>query len=165
MHPAFVRRRLAPLVTLALAAVVTACGGDVGASRLRKTHAGMPRDSVLQIMGTGAVAATGADTARVVNGFRAQRYLLNGNEVEVLWYQETPGGVNDVFTQEGMTPVVLANDTLAGWGWKYYLADGIKLGIPNALTTRIPQAVAGASTAAPGAPTVNATPTDSQKRQ
>lgn len=131
MQASFVRR--GSLILLAVAAfTVSACGDrEVGASRLNKTHAGMPRDSVLEIIGTGMVAATGADTMRVVSGHHRQMFFINGNNVEVIWVRETAASVNDPLTKDVATPVVFADNKLAGWGWKYYADGGAKLGLKD----------------------------------
>lgn len=133
MQTSFVRRISAAPFAIALVLLAACGGGDVGASRLKKTHSGMPRDSVLGVMGAGTVTATGSDSSRAVNGFRHQRFLMNAQLHEIVWYRETPGSVSEPILKEAETPVVLVNDTLAGWGWKYYTDKGIKLGLPDVL--------------------------------
>lgn len=135
MQTTFVKRSFAASLSLVALAMLAACGGssDIGASRLKETHPGMPRDSVLAVMGQGTVGATGGDSSRVVNGFRHQRFFMNAQLFEVLWYREVPGSVTEKILKEAETPVVLANDTLAGWGWKYYTEQGIKLGLPDVM--------------------------------
>ena len=131
MQASFVRRSTLSLVILASLALA-ACGDrEIGASRLKKTHAGMPRDSVLEVLGRGMVAATGADTARVVDGHHRQAFFINGKTIEVIWVRETAASVNDPLTKDVATPVVFADDKLAGWGWKYYADGGAKLGLKD----------------------------------
>ena len=166
---AFVRsRRFACVLFASSFAFFASCGGgDLGASRLRKAHSGMPRDSVLALLGTGSVTATGGDSSRVVNGFRHQRFLVNAQLMEVIWYREAPGSVSDKITREMETPVVLASDTVAGWGWKYYLADGIKIGLPDPLKALAPVPTAPTAPAATPDSTarrLNVTPQGSTKR-
>lgn len=124
----------------------------------------MPRDSVLALLGTGSVTATGGDSSRVVNGFRHQRFLVNAKLMEVIWYREAPGSVSDKITREMETPVVLASDTVTGWGWKYYLADGIKMGLPDPLKQFPPIPTAPAATTDSTAKRLNITPQGSTKR-
>lgn len=149
MQSPLVRRStLALLVTASL--FLAACDRDLGASRLKKTHTGMPRDSVMAILGTGPISATGGDSARITQGHHRQIFFINGNNVEVVWYRETPGSVNDSLTKEITTPVVFTGDTLAGWGWKYYADGGAKLGLKDP-KLMVPQApVTAPIIAAPG---------------
>lgn len=170
MQTTFVKRSFAASLSLVALAVLGACGGnsDIGASRLKETHPGMPRDSVLAIMGQGTVGATGGDSSRVVNGFRHQRFLMNAQLFEVLWYREVPGSVNEKILKEAETPVVLANDTLAGWGWKYYTEQGIKLGLPDVMKLNAMAAKQDSANAKQDsinkAGQINPTPTDSATR-
>ena len=86
---------------LLLAASLAACGPRD--SRLKKLTLGIPRDSVLNVMG----------------GQRPQRidaYLVNGHYIEALLF--SPPGADSATTPERkLSPVVLVGGTLAGWGW------------------------------------------------
>ncbi len=151
MQASFVRR--SSLSFLILASLTFAACGDreVGASRLKNTHTGMPRDSVLEVIGTGMVAATGADTVRVVAGHHRQMFFIDGRNIEVIWVRETAAGVNDPLTKDLATPVVFADNKLAGWGWKFYAEGGAKLGLKDPMysnpTGNLPTPAAPASTA------------------
>lgn len=107
----------------AVAAVALAACGDkqVGEDLLEPVHAGMPRDSLMTIMGKGPLTATYADTLRLDHGFRVEKYLIDGKMYEVLYYREAPGNVTEPVEQYTETPVVLANGKVLGWGWKYYV--------------------------------------------
>lgn len=132
MHAAFVRiasRHTTTLLALTTLTAVAACNSDLGASRLKNTHQGMRRDSVIEILGQGPLTATGMDTVRLVNGHRSQAFFINGRPINVVWYREQPGTLRDSIVPSTDTPVVFTDDTLAGWGWKYFLADGAKLGL------------------------------------
>jgi hypothetical protein len=112
-------------VTLSLlgtALFVSACGpSDVGASRLKSLETGAARSVVVASMGAGPLASNVAtDAPRLVNGFRRQAFVSEGRMVEVLWYREAPGSLNDPILRENETPIVIEADTLVGWGWKFY---------------------------------------------
>lgn len=156
--PFVTRSRLALFACASLITLAACGGGDVGASKLKKAHSGMPRDSVLELMGTGTVAATGGDSSRVVNGFRHQRFLMNAQMFEILWYRETPGSVTEPILKEVETPVVLAGDTVAGWGWKYYADQGLKLGLPDVMKINQMNATADSARKADSTARANAAP-------
>jgi hypothetical protein len=101
---------------------VAACGpSDVGASRLKSLEPGAARSVVVASMGAGPLASNVAtDAPRLVNGFRRQAFVTEGRMVEVLWYREAPGSLNDPILRENETPIVIEADTLVGWGWKFY---------------------------------------------
>lgn len=111
----------AVVVTAGLIALA-ACGpSDVGAARLKKLPAGAKRADIVATMGSGPLASTNpTDAPRLVNGFRRQAFMANGKIIEVLWYREEPGSLEDPILRESETPIVIEADTLVGWGWKFY---------------------------------------------
>lgn len=113
---------------MALAAASLAACGDkqVGADLLKPVHAGMPRDSVMALMGTGPLTANYADTLRLDHGFRVEKYLVDGKMYEVVYYREQPGNVAEPVEQYTETPVVLADGKVLGWGWKYYVETAME---------------------------------------
>ncbi len=122
-------------MALALMAAA-ACGGtdEAGGEHLKGLAEGMTTAQAIDAMGTGPLAATYSDTQRVVNGFRRSRYFINGANFEVVYARDLPGDVKDPLLQANETPVVFKNDTLIGWGWKYYAEEAIpKLGLPTPL--------------------------------
>ncbi|MBU6365903.1 MAG: DUF3192 domain-containing protein [Gemmatimonadetes bacterium] len=114
-------------VVLAVAAAgLAACGSDeVGADRLDSVQAGMPKDSLMAIMGKGPLTGQFGDTLRLDHGFRVQRFLTGGKMFEVLYYREKPGDVSEPVAQFTETPVVLADGKVLGWGWEYYVEKGM----------------------------------------
>lgn len=130
MTTRFVRATLVALVALA-----AACGGDEdGSARTKALKAGMTAAQAIAAMGDGPLTATGADTVRVVSGYRRMRYLVAGKQFEVLYARDLPGDVKEPLLQKQETPLVFANDTLLGWGWRYYVDEAIaKLGLPTPL--------------------------------
>jgi len=112
---------------------LAACGSsDVGASRLKSLKSGADRSLVVSAMGNGPLASNvAADAPRLVNGFRRQAFISNGQTIEVLWYRETPGSLNDPILKTEETPVVIQSDTLVGWGWKFYPQFAADHNIPD----------------------------------
>ena len=115
-------RRTTNRIGFALAAsaallATTACGDK----RLEKVSTGMSRDSVLAIINEGA---NGDSLARV---YRQESYLLpntKGNAflANILFYDsrgrkeaEEPN-----VSPDAITPIVLSDGKVIGWGWTYY---------------------------------------------
>jgi hypothetical protein len=140
MQRAFVRSLSA--VLLGGTVVLAACGGDkeVGADLLDPVEAGFPKDSLVTLIGKGPLTATFADTMRVMNGFRYDKYLIDGQYYEVLYYREQPGDVQEPVEQFTETPIVLKDNKVLGWGWKFYVKEGIeKIHLPTPLKEKPPQ--------------------------
>ncbi|HEX6314742.1 MAG TPA: DUF3192 domain-containing protein [Gemmatimonadaceae bacterium] len=94
---------------------------------LRQLTVGMPRDSVISILGQGATS-----TDSTPNVYREERYLYNGQWITMLMYTNT--GTEEgqgTVAEEDLVPVVLKNDTLTGWGWAHHdsvaLANNIEI--------------------------------------
>lgn len=120
------------LVAVLSLAMLGACGpSDLGADRLKPIKSGASQAELLQAMGEGPLVASGADTIRVINGFRRQEYLVQGRMYEVIWYRAEPGSLTDPITKERETPIVLNADTVMGWGWKYYQERARALDLPD----------------------------------
>ncbi|MCU0615722.1 MAG: hypothetical protein MUD17_01375 [Gemmatimonadaceae bacterium] len=98
----------------------------MGAARLKSLPTGAKRADVVSTMGSGPMgsgplaSSNPTDAPRLVNGFRRQAFMANGKIIEVLWYREEPGSLEDPILRESETPVVIEADTLVGWGWKFY---------------------------------------------
>jgi hypothetical protein len=117
------------LVRIAAAFLIltlAACGTDEpGSARLRGLKTGASLQEVVQQMGQGPLTATSSDTAQLVNGYRRMRYFIDGTTYEVLYAREAPGDVKEPLLQANETPVVFRNDSLMGWGWKYYVDEAM----------------------------------------
>lgn len=117
----------------AIALLLAACGpSDVGASRLKPLKPGADRSLVVSTMGNGPLASNvAADAPRLVSGYRRQAFISNGRTIEVLWYREAPGSLNDPILKTVETPIVVEADTLVGWGWKFYPKFAADNNIPD----------------------------------
>ena len=95
-------------------AVLSGCGD----SNIRKLTPGIARDSVKRILALGSTTAGDS----LPNVYREERYLHNGHWISILMYSKTgkkEGGA-DVIPEGDLTPVVLQDDTLTGWGWAHH---------------------------------------------
>ncbi|HJU76000.1 MAG TPA: hypothetical protein VJ717_19815 [Gemmatimonadaceae bacterium] len=112
---------------LAAAALLGVACGD---ARVKKLAEGIDRDSVLTILRDGQQA--GADSLPHV--YENAAYLVNGVRYEVFYYTkgDEVAGV-DSLPADRLTPIVLQNDTVSGWGWAHWdsVAKTINLTTPN----------------------------------
>lgn len=164
---------LVRVVAVFAIATLAACGSDeAGAARLKGLKEGMTLQEAVAEMGQGPLTATYADTARLINGYRRMTFYMNGTTYQVVYAREIPGDVKEPVLQAKETPVVFRNDTLMGWGWKYYVSDAIgKFQLPTPLkavdtmTTIAPPDTANqAGKQVPAAPPVDSTAKDTTKK-
>ena len=100
------------VVIAATVAALTGCEDK----NIRQLTVGIPRDSVLKILGQGSAA--GDSTPNV---YREERYLNDGHFITMLMYSKTGKKEGaDTIPDLELTPVVLVDDTLTGWGWEHY---------------------------------------------
>ncbi len=90
-------------VPLALLAVIAGCGS--GDARYKTLAAGIPKDSVVKLMG-------------VEKPQRVDPYLTNGQYIEAMYYRKA--GLSDSVADRKLFPVVVIDGKLAGWGWKIW---------------------------------------------
>jgi len=114
----------------------------------------MSRADTMAQLGTGPIVASGADTVRVVNGFRDMQYLIAGKRFEVIYARDEPGDVKEPVKQAVETPVVIVDDKVLGWGWKFYVEAMKKYQLPTPLiavdtTPKAPQGPTGMPQPAP----------------
>jgi hypothetical protein len=105
--------RLLPVAALLL--VLTACGD----ARLKDLSLGINRDSVAVIMKT--------DTPH-----RSESYLMEGKFWEVLYYAKEGVPAADSVAWRELSPVVIADGGVVGWGWDYWEREGTRLNAPLA---------------------------------
>ena len=102
----------AVFVGLVLAA---ACMGD---STIRNLNAGISRDSTLKLLG-----AVGTDTFH--NVYDYGNYIINGQALEFFYYDSKNRKFrrDTVERRKELTPLVVVNQKLVGWGWPF--ADSV----------------------------------------
>ena len=105
--------RLLPVAALLLA--LTACGDK----RLKDLSLGINRDSVAVVMKTDAP-------------HRSESYLMEGKFWEVLYYAKEGVPAADSVAWRKLSPVVIADGAVVGWGWGYWEREGTRLNAPLA---------------------------------
>lgn len=83
---------------------------------------GMTQDQVLAVMGT--KKRKGIDdhgTQQIIaNPYRTESYKAGGSTWLVLFYYTDIKSSGEAITDDDLTPLVLKDGTLDGWGWMYW---------------------------------------------
>jgi len=80
---------------------------------LLRLSLGMPKFDVLQIMGTQTVDS-------ITNPYKVETPMgKDGTLYEVLFYHTDLKNKDDLITDDELTPIVLENGHLIGWGWAF----------------------------------------------
>lgn len=157
------RRPTARLIAAGLLAASVAAGcATAGGFRERNRESierldvGMTRTEVLDLMGTESVQAAGTeagafgisdDTLSVSrveipvggrrpvlqNPHRNEIYEAGGHEWEVLFYYTDLVTDDGLVTDDELTPVVLRDGVVTGWGWSFLAGQVDAYGIPAAV--------------------------------
>ena len=143
-------------VAVAALAACASAGGfrDENIRNLDRLRTGMTRDQVFDIMGTKTVSVSGTEAAGPVgigedtlgvsqvqipiggpkpvlqNPHRNELYRADGANWEVLYYYTSVVSDDGMVTDDELTPVVLRDDTLSGWGWDYLAEQASLFDIP-----------------------------------
>ncbi len=108
-----VLRRISTALSAAAAvAALTGCGDR----RLDKLAVGIPRDSVTSVMGS--------------LPHTTETYFVNSKNWELDLFTRNPTLPADSVPWRKMSPVVLANGKVVGWGWTWWGKQAVKLNVP-----------------------------------
>lgn len=93
-------------------------------ARLDQLREGMTRDEVLAVMGTGPATLTTEQPPYVEtlvdNPYRTAIFRSENATWEVLFYLTELQLLDNTITEDELTPIVLRNGVLTGWGWIYW---------------------------------------------
>jgi hypothetical protein len=91
-------------------------------AKLFRLEPGQTREQVLEEMGTepqkfnrGVFGSQGV----VPNPYDSETHLKGSTEIEVLYYATHIQNTDGVITNDELTPLVLVDGILVGWGWTY----------------------------------------------
>jgi hypothetical protein len=93
-------------------------------AKLYKLERGMPRAEVLEAMGTEPMEYNKGmfTTGAIPQPWDAEEHVLGGESVEILYYVTNIRTPDGEISDDELTPLVLVEGKLAGWGWPF-LAD------------------------------------------
>lgn len=90
-------------------------------SKLIQLHPGMSRDTVLGVMGTQPMYVR--DVRSIVqtinNPYRTEMYHAADHRFEILLYYTDLKSGDGAITDDELTPLVMVDGVLDGWGWSY----------------------------------------------
>ncbi|MDT8436972.1 MAG: DUF3192 domain-containing protein, partial [Gemmatimonadota bacterium] len=99
--------------------------------RLFRLEAGMPADSVRAVMGTEPMKYDRGifQAGEIPNPWDEESHVIRGESVDILYYvthvREPDGRIAD----DELTPLVLVQGRLAGWGWPFLDAFAERTGL------------------------------------
>ena len=105
--------------TLAIAGMVVLAGCERADPRLKNLSAGISKDSVLAVM---------EEPPK-----RTDPYLYKGQYIEALFYPRKGKTDAKSTADRKMSPVVVINGKLTGWGWAYWDSTAAANNIPVAI--------------------------------
>lgn len=116
------------LMTAGLAMLTVACGAhyfdiyraEIAANQqgLQNLRLGMSSDEVLALMGEGEVVRY--KKIHLVDPWRTEGFaLVDGTDVLLLYYLTQPPRKYYRPSDEALTPIVLEDDRVVGWGWSF----------------------------------------------
>jgi len=146
-------------VVVLVAGTIAACASAGGFREdnfrnLNRLRPGMTRGQVFDIMGTKTVSVSGTETSGPVgigedslgvsqvqiplggpkpvlqNPHRSELYRAGGSNWEILFYYTSVVRNDGLVTDDELTPVVLRDNVLAGWGWEYWVEQVSLFDIP-----------------------------------
>ena len=111
------------VIILATIVFLTGCTSNSGIrvkalQNLSKLSLGMNKNQIYEIMGHGTVPMYG--DADIPHPYRTEVMKQDdGTTAEVLFYYTDKKKADGVITNDELTPLVLQNNQLVGWGWLY----------------------------------------------
>ena len=103
---------MAVLVAATTAGLLAGCGDK----RVDSLSTGIPRDSALKVL------AGGPSSDSLANVYKQEAYINNGKFINVLVYSKdgVKEAADPAVPDSKLTPVVVVDGKVAGWGWTYY---------------------------------------------
>lgn len=109
--------------TLLVSSILTAC---VSTSQIRADNrkkllslsAGMTEQEVLNLMGTKTIKADNGTV--ITNPYRTEMHQSNGHVFKLLLYYTDIQKNDGAITDDELTPLVVVDGKLDGWGWSYW---------------------------------------------
>ena len=107
--------------------LILACEGPApllpGAEVLEAIEPGILQSEVMERFPDGglqAVPGAGGATQSYRRGYRVDRYLIEGETVEVVWLHEPGAGRDIQDPRRELNPVIFRGNLLDGWSWTHF---------------------------------------------
>ncbi|MTI87491.1 MAG: DUF3192 domain-containing protein [Balneolaceae bacterium] len=85
---------------------------------------GMSKQEVLDLMGTETQKTYAGDftmpTGKINNPYRVEMYNADSSTFEILFYYTDVKSTDDAITDDELTPIVLRDNSLVGFGWSFW---------------------------------------------
>lgn len=113
------------LAALSLSACITADAVKTqNRERLLSLSLGMNKPQALAAMGTESIQVfdrvSGLPAGKINNPYRTEAYQAGGHQWEILLYYTDLKADDGAITDDELTPLVLKDGVLDGWGWSYW---------------------------------------------
>lgn len=93
----------------------------VNCNNLEKLKNNMSKEKVLEIMGEKKIdCVVGIEEKSIDNPYKRELKTRGNRQFEVLYYYTHVKERDRKITEDELTPVVLENDRLIGWGWDFF---------------------------------------------
>ena len=90
------------------------------------------RDEVIAALPPGGLTPTMEIPAeQIQNGYLVELYLINGENIEVLWLHDPAEGLPTEAFRERLNPLIFRNGVLDGSGWEHFDVRAAEWGIPD----------------------------------
>ncbi len=83
-----------------------------------KINLGMSKQDVLTIMGTKTITAKYGYV--ITSPFRSDMHRVKGISLEILYFYTDKKSADGAITDDELTPVIIKNGKVDGWGWSYW---------------------------------------------
>jgi len=98
-------------------------------TRLNDLELGFTKGKVLEVMGestdtlkSNQLRDSGTPNERVIinNPYRSSAFTKSGTQIEILLYYTDLKSNDGAITDDELTPIILIDGKVAGWGWEYW---------------------------------------------
>jgi hypothetical protein len=96
---------------------------------LNRLALGMTREKVTTLMGEGTYRIRGHSPEIVTDPYRVESYPASGSVFVIIFYYTDIKKRDGAITDDELTPLVLKDDRLVGWGWSYWESTATQFNI------------------------------------
>jgi hypothetical protein len=131
-----IRRNITTAAVISWSVLILGCGAGLhelvrteNRVLLNKLTAGMTKDEIIELMGQGTYRERGHSPEIVTDPYRVESYTAGQSSFEIIFYYTDIKRPDGAITDDELTPLVLKDGKLAGWGWSYWESAAIQYNI------------------------------------